>query len=159
MKAHLLYLRYVLIHKWFVFLECWKLGIPWRGVTHDLSKFSRAEWTPYVMKFFGDPGGLFSPAEKATFAEAWQHHQACNDHHWQHWLLRAPDGHRLHPSLEMSLPARKEMLADWRAMSRVKGGSVVEWYLNNQITMRLGFETQWWVERQLGLEPLQRRSS
>ena len=31
MRAHLAYLSYVLRHKWYVLLECAKLGILWRG--------------------------------------------------------------------------------------------------------------------------------
>ena len=53
MKAHLKYLRYVLVHKWHVLQECWRLNIKWRGIVHDLSKFSPAEWGPYVDRFYG----------------------------------------------------------------------------------------------------------
>jgi hypothetical protein len=28
---HFKYLRYILRHKWYVFVECCRLGIPWRG--------------------------------------------------------------------------------------------------------------------------------
>lgn len=54
MNAHLQYLRYVLVHKWCTLIECYKLGILWRGIIHDLSKFSRAEWGPYVEWFYGE---------------------------------------------------------------------------------------------------------
>lgn len=54
MSAHLQYLRYILRHKWFVFVAGWKVGAPlWRLVIHDWSKFTPAEWTPYVRKFYG----------------------------------------------------------------------------------------------------------
>lgn len=39
-KGHLAYLWYVLRHKYFVFVECCRLGVPWRGLVHDLSKLS-----------------------------------------------------------------------------------------------------------------------
>ena len=45
---HLKYLCYVLRHKWYVFIECCKLGIPVRGLVHDLSKFRPSEWFPYA---------------------------------------------------------------------------------------------------------------
>lgn len=34
----------VLKHKWVVFKLCCKAGIPWRGLVHDLSKFSPTEF-------------------------------------------------------------------------------------------------------------------
>lgn len=60
MRAHLRYLRYVLLHKLYVFRAGVVIGgysIPWlwRLLVHDLSKFSRAEWTPYVCMFYGEP--------------------------------------------------------------------------------------------------------
>lgn len=55
-RAHLSYLKYVLRHKWFVFRECQRVGITWRGIVHDMSKFSRAEWEPYVCVFYNPDG-------------------------------------------------------------------------------------------------------
>ena len=49
---YLRYFRSVLRHKWFVFLECCKLGIPWLGVIHDLSKFLPSEFIPYARWFY-----------------------------------------------------------------------------------------------------------
>ena len=54
MAKHLSYLKYVLKHKWCTLIECIKLGITWRGIVHDLSKFSKAEWGPYVEWFYGE---------------------------------------------------------------------------------------------------------
>lgn len=54
MKKHLQYLWYVIRHKWFVFVECCKLGIPWLGIVHDLSKFLPSEWKPYVDWFYSE---------------------------------------------------------------------------------------------------------
>lgn len=57
MTPHLRYLRYVLLHKWYVLragivVGGWSLPWLWRLLVHDLSKFSRAEWTPYVVNFY-----------------------------------------------------------------------------------------------------------
>lgn len=53
LRAHLSYGWYIARHKWYVLLECTKLGIVWRGLVHDLSKFRWREWWPYVDKFYG----------------------------------------------------------------------------------------------------------
>ena len=83
-RAHISYLKYVLRHKWFVFRECQRLGITWRGIVHDLSKFSRAEWEPYVCTFYNPDGskrdvrdatGHYNPTTLGkAFDRAWLHH-------------------------------------------------------------------------------------
>jgi len=53
MKANWQYLKKLLRHKWFTFLECRKLGIPWRGLVHDWTKFLPDEFRPYARWFYG----------------------------------------------------------------------------------------------------------
>lgn len=81
------YLRYLLRHKWFVFIECCKLGIPWRGIVHDLSKFLPSEWSPYMWYYYGpwQPGKQPS-ALIAKYEMAWLRHQHRNLHHWEMWI-------------------------------------------------------------------------
>jgi hypothetical protein len=106
MIHHIQYLWYVLRHKWFVFVECCRLGIPIRGVLHDLSKFRPREWFAYASYFYGekitDPSKLTTvdgklvplkqpPADvRDAFDVALNHHYKSNPHHWQYWLL-TPD--------------------------------------------------------------------
>ncbi len=93
---HLKYLSYVLRHKWYVFVECCKLGIPWRGIVHDLSKFLPDEWFPYANYFYANPfkpkrneTGYYKPYDTGDedFDLAWLKHQKRNPHHWQYWVL------------------------------------------------------------------------
>lgn len=66
--AHLRYLRYVLVHKWWVLvagLRVWPVygrdwreapawfAYLWRLLIHDWSKFLPGEWGPYVANFYG----------------------------------------------------------------------------------------------------------
>lgn len=73
MKPHLRYLRYVLLHKWYVFRAGlaiaalreksplgWVAWV-WRLLIHDASKFRPSEWRPYVAHFYGP-----SPEHQAT---------------------------------------------------------------------------------------------
>lgn len=54
MKAHFRYLSYVLRHKWFVLRAGLRVRAPlWRLLIHDWSKFTPAEWGPYVANFYG----------------------------------------------------------------------------------------------------------
>ena len=50
---HFKYASYVLRHKLFVGLECFKVGLFWRGLVHDLSKLRPSEWLPYARHFYG----------------------------------------------------------------------------------------------------------
>ncbi len=104
---HWKYLKYVLRHKWFVFVECLKLGVPiWFAIFHDWSKFLPSEWRAYADYFYGEkvqaprnamitnsegklvPHMVASDEVKADFNRAWNAHQKRNKHHWQYWLLR-----------------------------------------------------------------------
>lgn len=106
--AHLKYLRYVLRHKWYVALECLKLGVPiWIAVLHDWDKFLPDEWFAYVAYFYGPkvqdggwkllvdgeyvPKMIAPPDVQRAFDYAWNLHQKRNKHHWQFWLLRNDD--------------------------------------------------------------------
>lgn len=77
----------VLKHKWVVFKLCCKAGIPWRGLVHDLSKFSPTEFWESA-KYYTD--GKKSPIAKAkkekAYSEACLHHLGRNKHHIEYWL-------------------------------------------------------------------------
>ncbi|HTJ62113.1 MAG TPA: DUF5662 family protein [Candidatus Saccharimonadales bacterium] len=118
MKAHLRYLRYVLLHKLYVFragiiINGWSPLWVWRLLIHDLSKFLPSEWSPYVAKFYRpmptDP--VLANADLRAFNAAWLKHQHRNSHHWQHWVLREDTGATL--ILIPPVADVDEMVADW----------------------------------------------
>lgn len=155
---HIKYASYVVRHKWFVLLECVKLGIPFRGLTHDWHKMLPREWFPYVNFFYGkktprDSSGYYKPTDTGdqAFDKAWLHHQKLADHHWQWWILPEDEGGV--KILPMSDNARREMLADWRGASKAQGfdgkDDLVAWYEKNKGKMQLHPETREWIESQL----------
>ena len=160
MKAHRAYLRYVIKHKWFVFIECCKLGIPWLGIIHDWSKFLPSEWFPYVRSFYYPDGtsrhvrdetGYYNPHSiGAEFDRAWLHHQHWNKHHWQYWtLVQDEDDDKLLP---MPDKYRREMLADWHGAGRAITGKINTryWYERNVDKIQLHPDTLIWIEGRLG---------
>ena len=151
MKKHILYLKSQLRHKYFVFIECWKLGIPWLGLIHDLSKFTPSEWAGYTRYFYGE----HKTAEIETdFDVAWLHHQHRNKHHWQRWLLTLDSERSDGKLFAVPMPDRyrREMLADWNGAGQAYGNpNTAEWYLQNRDQMQLHPETRAWIESQLGL--------
>src|SRR5687768_3679818 len=99
MRRYLQYLRYVLRHKWFVFQECRKLGVPlWIAIFHDWDKFLPDEFLPYARTFY-KPDGTKQYDETMEFSLAWMKHQHRNKHHWQYWLF--VDGVPLHTTKVM----------------------------------------------------------
>lgn len=156
MQKYLKYLSYVLRHKFFVFVEACKLGIPWRGFIHDFSKFRPSEFIPYARFFCGNikrhrtKTGYYKPADTgdAAFEFAWLLHQKRNKHHWQWWVLPKDGGG--FKILEIPLKYRKEMLADWRGAGKAQGTpNTLAWYTENKDKMSLGEETRAWIEDQI----------
>ena len=130
MKHHWNYLKYVIRHKYYVFIAGRALGAPlWNLVVHDLSKFSFAEWSPYVNSFYRHPDR--PQWVRDAFNEAWLHHIHHNAHHWQHWILQQDSGGRVY--LKMPVPLVKEMVADWCGAGKAITGKwdVDHWYHEN----------------------------
>jgi len=160
---YLKYLRYVLRHRWYVFIECCKMKIYWRGIIHDLSKFLPDEFIPYANYFYGksskkqkrDDTGYYVPYETGDgkFDFAWLLHQKRNKHHWQYWvLIRDNDDNKgEYVILNMPLKYRKEMLADWRGAGKAQGfgNNTKEWYEKNKDKMKLHPSTRRWLEKAL----------
>jgi hypothetical protein len=155
-KRHLKYASYVIRHKWFVFVECVKLGIPLRGLVHDLSKFWPSEWFPYVEYFHGSHREDSERGQEVQmmFDLAWMAHQHRNPHHWQWWVLKEDSG--AVKVFEMPMGPRKEMLADWMGAGKAQGKKdqpreCASWYRANRDKMILGAETRLWIEMRLGI--------
>ncbi len=149
LKALISNIRYIFKHKYLVFVECCKLGIPLRGLLHDLSKFKPDEFIPYMQKFY------LKNANSEEFRLAWVKHLHRNPHHWQYWvsigkpsMVDPYDLDRLSP-IEMPEEYRKEMLADWRAIAKGGGTSVKEFYQRNKNKIVLHYETRLWLEKEI----------
>ena len=142
MRAHWAYLRYVLRHKWFVFLGCLHLRVPLhQAIIHDWVKFLPVEWGPYVRQFYNpdgtkrsvrDASGSYDPNKQAAaFKRAWLHHQR-QPHHWQAWISIG-DGGNLAP---LPIPDRfvREMVADWYGAGLAISGTkdLAKWYEANR---------------------------
>jgi len=130
--AFIKYLSYVLRHKWHVSVECFKSGLVWRGITHDLSKFLPDEFFPYMLYFYVD-----SKKYDKMFDIAWLKHQHRNAHHWQHWLLQKDSGNLV--CIDIPKQYLIEMVCDW-----VGAGIAINGKADNSDKY---FETkQWYVK-------------
>ena len=79
-------------HKWVVFKLCCKAGIPWRGLLHDLSKYSPTEFFESVKYYQGTHSPIVEAKKDKGYSEAWLHHKGRNKHHSEYWIdLSAPE--------------------------------------------------------------------
>lgn len=107
-------------HKWEVFKLCCLAGIPWRGIVHDLSKFSPSEFCESVKYYVGYRSPLAVSREVNGYSKAWLHHQGRNKHHWEYWI----DGYVTAGGYGCIIPFTYacEMICDMIAASKVYKG-------------------------------------
>lgn len=72
-------------HKFYVFKLCLKAGIPWRGLVHDLSKYSFEEFWESVKYFDGTHSPIRDCKKDKGYSRAWLHHKGRNKHHYEYW--------------------------------------------------------------------------
>ena len=113
------HLRTVQTHRKWVRHYCFLAGIPWRGITHDLSKYSPVEF--FESARYWD--GISSPIERAKkdlgLSRAWQHHKGRNKHHWAYWTDKYSSGTVTYPMSEKDFT---EMVCDFLGAGRAYMG-------------------------------------
>jgi len=108
----------VLKHKWYVFIYCTKLGMPLRGLKHDMSKFSPSEFLESVKYYNGKVSPLNISREKNGYSKAWLHHKGRNKHHTEYWVdINAPEIAPIIPYKYMA-----EMICDKLSANKVYNG-------------------------------------
>ena len=79
------HLKTVIRHRHYVFIACVSMGIFFRGLKHDLSKFSPTEFKQWKYA-----NGTQSPHEvmrqQYGYSPIFLNHYHKNDHHWEYWL-------------------------------------------------------------------------
>ena len=143
------YLYYVIKHKWYVMLECFRIGLFWRGIVHDWHKFLPCEFIPYANYFYGKKGrgithgrdktGYYKPTDTgdSKFEMAWWHHIRLAKHHWQCWVVPEVPKDKL---LEMPDLFVAEMICDWRGSGKAQkiiSNNKFDWFEKNKSKMKL----------------------
>ncbi len=65
---------------------CFKAGLYWQGLTHDLSKLHPAEFMVGARYYQGDRSPNNAEREAKGVSTAWLHHKGRNKHHLEYWL-------------------------------------------------------------------------
>jgi hypothetical protein len=85
-KKFIGHVRTVNHHRWLVFKLCCKAGQPWRGLIHDLSKYSPIEFWDSVRYYQGGKKSPILLQKKVEgYSTIWLHHKGRNKHHYEYW--------------------------------------------------------------------------
>ena len=79
------HLKTVTKHRRMVRKLCFKCGLYWQGLTHDLSKYSPTEFWNGVKFYTGTKSPHLGEREKYGYSKAWLHHKGRNKHHAEYW--------------------------------------------------------------------------
>ena len=72
-------------HRFEVFKNCAKCGLLWRGLVHDLSKYTPIEFFEGARYFQGNRSPIGVCRRETGVSPAWLHHKGRNRHHIEYW--------------------------------------------------------------------------
>ncbi len=119
---HLKHFAKITKHKWYVGIECFKRGLYWQGITHDLSKYSPIEFLASAKYFQGKSSPIEAEKKEKGYSIAWLNHKAKNKHHWHYWTDRKSGREIAIPMPEKYI---QEMLCDYIGAGKAYNGA--EW--------------------------------
>jgi len=96
---------------------CFKAGIGFQGLFHDLSKYSPSEFSPGAIYCTGKESPNNGERREKGYSLAWMHHKGRNKHHFEFWYDYDLVTKKIVP---MDMPDRyiKEMFCDRVAASK-----------------------------------------
>lgn len=143
-------------HRRLVRKGCFAIGLYAQGLTHDLSKFSPAEFLVGIKYYQGTRSPNNAEREDIGYSSAWLHHKGRNKHHYEYWIdyssrCTAPDMHGMIPC---PMPTKYicEMLMDRVAACKVYNGtaytqsSALEYYQSGKDPAPLHPKTKAFLE-------------
>ncbi len=113
----------VMKHKILVAGGCFKMGLYWQGITHDLSKFSPVEFWAGCKYYQGDRSPNDAQRKAEGYSASWLHHKGRNKHHLEYWIDYSIDTEKKSGFVlaGMKMPEKyvAEMFADRIAASKI----------------------------------------
>lgn len=149
MSKYWKHFKTITIHKWQVMKACFKVGLFWQGIVHDLSKYSSTEFFTSARYFQGNSSPIDAEKRKHGYSIAWQNHKAKNKHHWHYWT-DFENGELI--VLKMPPKYVAEMLCDWvgagKAYNKDKWTieSFKNWYVQNRDIYHLHTSTKAYID-------------
>lgn len=121
LKGAVLHFKTIIQHRHEVIKNCFRAGIGFQGLFHDLSKFSPSEFIQGAKYFQGTRSPNEMERELFGYSKAWLHHKGHNRHHYEYWT----DYNIVTKQLEgVEMPAKYfvEMVCDRIAASKIYAG-------------------------------------
>ena len=108
-------------HRWLVRQGCFRVGLYWQGLVHDLSKYSPTEFWVVARLYHGNRSPNAAEREEKGYSEAWMHHKGRNRHHYEYWTDMSMATRQYEP-LPMPRKYLVEMVMDRQAACMVYQG-------------------------------------
>lgn len=108
-------------HRFVVRGACFRMGLFWQGLTHDLSKYSPTEFGRGAHYYQGVRSPNAAEREEKGYSEAWMHHKGRNRHHYEYWTDMNSQS-KTYESVPMPRRYLAEMVADRIAACKVYEG-------------------------------------
>ena len=139
-------------HRILVCKGCFKIGLYWQGLMHDMSKYSPTEFKVGLKYYQGTRSPNNAEREAKGYSSAWLHHKGRNKHHYEYWIdysSRVPGG-----MLPVPMPRKyiAEMIMDRIAACKVYNGdnytntSALDYYKLGLDPAPMHDETRKWLE-------------
>ena len=93
---------------------CFRVGLYWQGLTHDLSKLAPVEFWNGARYYQGTRSPNAQEREEKGYSEAWMHHKGRNRHHYEYWTDMNRQT-RQYTAVPMPRKYLSEMVMDRRA--------------------------------------------
>ena len=116
------HLHTVNTHRRLVRRGCFKVGLYWQGLTHDLSKYSFEEFSVGVKYYQGMRSPNVAERIDKGYSTAWLHHKGRNKHHIEYWSEYSAETGNLLELIEMPKKYFVEQIMDRIAASKVYCG-------------------------------------
>ena len=79
------HLKTITGHRNKVMVHCFKCGIPFQGLTHDLSKYTPVEFFTGCKYYIGTRSPNEGERAEKGYSLSWMHHKGRNKHHFEYW--------------------------------------------------------------------------
>lgn len=112
------HLKTITQHKKLVMQHCFKVGLYYQGIMHDLSKYSPVEFLSGARFYQGDRSPNDAERKARGYSAAWLHHKGRNKHHLEYWIDYSPEGEHFLAGIRMPERYVVEMLCDRLAASK-----------------------------------------
>ena len=121
MSHPFLHFRTITRHRHCVIRHCFRAGIGWQGLFHDLSKYSPTEFIPGARYYQGNRSPNERERELYGCSYAWMHHKGRNRHHFEYWN-DVNTVTKMYEPVKMPMRYVKEMFCDRVAASKIYQG-------------------------------------